>query len=227
MTTATKRPVTVSVIGDHEIVVAGLAAMLALHEDAVQFVEIEALESLMCPIDVVLVDTCADQSGGHDLITSLTAHPCVGRVALWTWALTDDVIQSARELGVEAALPKSLDAEQLVRALGLISAGHSDEPEAASPMGSVVEMESWRDRRAGLTAREAEVVALVTSGVSNIEIAERTFLSINSVKSYIRAAYRTMGVTSRSQAVLWGIDHGMAPTRMSIALPEDQLTTGA
>lgn len=225
MTTATKRPVTVSVIGDHELVVAGLAAMLALHEDAVQFVEIEALESLMCPIDVVLVDTCADQSGGRDVIKALTAHPCVGRVALWTWALTDDVIQSARDLGVEAALPKSLDAEGLVRALSLIRAGQADEGEAR--LAPVVEIESWRDRRAGLTVREAEVVALVTSGVSNSEIAERTFLSINSVKSYIRAAYRTMGVSSRSQAVLWGIDHGMAPTRMSIALPEGQLTTGA
>lgn len=40
-------------------------------------------------------------------------------------------------------------------------------------------------------------------GLSNIEIAERTYLSINPVKSYIRPARRTMGVASRSRAILW------------------------
>ena len=79
--------------------------------------------------------------------------------------------------------------------------------------------QSWPGRDHGLTPRESEIIALVTSGLSNNEIAERTYLSINSVKSYIRSAYRTMGVTTRSQAVLWGIDHGMAPTRMRVLLP--------
>ena len=36
-------------------------------------------------------------------------------------------------------------------------------------------------------------------------------LSINSIKSYIRSAYRKIGVTSRSRAILWGIDHGFQP----------------
>lgn len=83
----------------------------------------------------------------------------------------------------------------------------------------MIPSESWPGRDHGLTPRESEIVSLVTSGLSNNEIAERTYLSINSVKSYIRSAYRTMGVTSRSQAVLWGIDHGMAPTRMRVLLP--------
>jgi DNA-binding CsgD family transcriptional regulator len=38
-------------------------------------------------------------------------------------------------------------------------------------------------------------------------------LSINSIKSYIRSAYRKIGVTSRSRAILWGIDHGFQPDR--------------
>jgi DNA-binding NarL/FixJ family response regulator len=39
-------------------------------------------------------------------------------------------------------------------------------------------------------------------------------LSINSIKSYIRSAYRKIGVTSRSRAILWGIDHGFQPDRV-------------
>ena len=47
------------------------------------------------------------------------------------------------------------------------------------------------------------------SGLSNREIGERLQLSINSVKTYIRSAYRKMGVERRTQAVLWGLDNGI------------------
>ena len=69
----------------------------------------------------------------------------------------------------------------------------------------------WPGKEHGLTVRESEIVALITQGLSNQEIAERSYLSINSVKTYIRTAYRKMGVERRSQAVLWGIRHGFEP----------------
>jgi DNA-binding NarL/FixJ family response regulator len=50
---------------------------------------------------------------------------------------------------------------------------------------------------------------MIASGRSNREIADETNLSINSVKSYIRGAYAKIEVTSRSQAVLWAIQHGL------------------
>ena len=82
---------------------------------------------------------------------------------------------------------------------------------------------------AGLSAREAEVLALITQGYSNREIAERSYLSINSVKTYIRAAYRKIGVTRRSQAVVWGLTHGFdAPARSAargVSLLPGALTT--
>ena len=59
--------------------------------------------------------------------------------------------------------------------------------------------------------RQAEIIALITQGLSNQDIAQRSYLSINSVKTYIRTAYRKMNVASRSQAVLWGVSHGFQP----------------
>ena len=59
---------------------------------------------------------------------------------------------------------------------------------------------------------ESEVLSLITQGYSNNDIVETTMLSINSIKSYIRSAYRKIGVTSRSRAILWGIDHGFQPS---------------
>jgi DNA-binding NarL/FixJ family response regulator len=61
---------------------------------------------------------------------------------------------------------------------------------------------------AALTRREVQILGDIVKGFSNIEITQRRSLSINSVKSYIRATYRKLGVTSRSQAVSWGLQHG-------------------
>jgi NarL family two-component system response regulator LiaR len=69
----------------------------------------------------------------------------------------------------------------------------------------------WPGRAAGLSSREAEVVALIARGLSNQEIAERVFLSVNSIKSYIRSAYRKIGVERRTQAVMWAMTNGFVP----------------
>ena len=71
----------------------------------------------------------------------------------------------------------------------------------------------WPGREEGLTARESEVLALITQGLSNAEIADQTCLSINSIKSYIRGSYRKIDVRTRAQAVLWGATHGFLPDR--------------
>ena len=62
---------------------------------------------------------------------------------------------------------------------------------------------------ADLTPRELDVIRLITQGMSNREIADSLFLSVNSVKSYVQVAYRKIDATSRSQAVLWGARHGL------------------
>ena len=58
------------------------------------------------------------------------------------------------------------------------------------------------------------MLALICQGLSNQQITERAFLSINTVKSYVRTLYQKIGVESRTQAVLWGIDHGFRPDRV-------------
>jgi NarL family two-component system response regulator LiaR len=60
-----------------------------------------------------------------------------------------------------------------------------------------------------LTQRELDVLRLVARGHSNREISAVLSLSPNTVKTYIRLAYRRIGVSSRSQAVLWAVGHGL------------------
>jgi transcriptional regulator with XRE-family HTH domain len=54
-------------------------------------------------------------------------------------------------------------------------------------------------------------VALIARGLSNQEIAERAHVSINSIKQYIRSAYRKIGIERRTQAVLWAVANGFVP----------------
>jgi DNA-binding NarL/FixJ family response regulator len=64
---------------------------------------------------------------------------------------------------------------------------------------------------AGLSPREVVLLGGVVKGYSNVEIAEQMSLSPNTVKSYIRSAYRKIGVSTRSQAVSWCLQQGFEP----------------
>lgn len=68
---------------------------------------------------------------------------------------------------------------------------------------------------AGLTPREVVLLSGVVKGFSNTEIAEQMSLSPNTIKSYIRSAYRKIGVTTRSQAVSWCLQQGFDPGETS------------
>jgi DNA-binding CsgD family transcriptional regulator len=61
----------------------------------------------------------------------------------------------------------------------------------------------------GLSPREMQVMRLIASGSTNDEIAQQLFLGINTIKTYIRTAYRKVGVSRRSQAIIWGREHGL------------------
>jgi len=61
-----------------------------------------------------------------------------------------------------------------------------------------------------LDGRDLEVLTLVTWGYSNQEIAEALCVSLTTAKTYIRFAYRRIGVDRRTQAVVWGFRHGLS-----------------
>lgn len=203
-------PVTVAVVDDFEVVVAGVAAMLVGHPE-VQVVELAAGEPVQQRVDVALFDTFAQgeaDTAGFDVIVD---NANAGAVAVYTWQFAPELVDVALRRGVGGYLSKSLDGDQLASALRRIASGEvvvqGDDQAVATPARE----RAWPGQEHGLTEREAEVLALVTGGRSNAEIAEVLHVSPNTVKSYVRSAYRRIGVDSRSRAVLWGVDHGMRP----------------
>ena len=205
------RPLRVAVVNDYEIVVAGVAAMLAPHHDRVNVVEIDSGLPVISDVDVVLYDTFAQVQGdGVDLETLV--RDTDARVVIFSWNLQGDLVQRAIDHGASGYLSKAMAADRIVDHLEAIHRGETIVPSDQAEAGDRGAGE-WPGRDHGLTARESEVLALITQGLSNQEIAERTYLSINSVKTYIRTTYRKIGVARRSQAVGWGMRHGFSPDR--------------
>jgi two-component system, NarL family, response regulator LiaR len=202
-------PIRLAIVNDYEVVVRGLADMLADYTDELEIVELDSQVPVSVPVDIALYDTFAQTQGDSPDVEDLIHNPLVRRVVVYTWNIQARLIEGTLARGASAYLSKTLPAAELALALRAVHAGErviSPDPGSAPLVGG-----DWPGRAEGLTAREAEVIALITQGLSNAAIAERASLSINSVKSYIRSAYRRIGATSRSQAVVWCIQHGFEP----------------
>jgi DNA-binding NarL/FixJ family response regulator len=213
--TALTRPVTVALVDDYDVVVMGVANILDQYRDQVVVAELDTNRAVDDVVDIVLYDSFAQPESDHDEIAVLVRNPNARRVVVYTWNFAPDLVDSALKQGVSGYLSKALPARDLVAALCSVHAGQivvSPAPGRSRPVNGL----DWPGRIEGLTDRESEVLALITQGLSNADVARLTYLSPNTVKSYIRSIYRKIGVDSRTQAVLWGIRHGFAPDRHRI-----------
>ena len=213
-TLMSSRAIRIAIVNDYELVVRGLAAVLAPYADRIEVVELDSGLPVVSDVDVLLYDTFG-QAQGDTLDHEELVRDSPARLVVFSWNTEPDLVDKAVSRGANGYLSKSISAAELVAGIEAVHAGETVTPEpidADEAAASDLQLnEAWPGRDLGLSAREAEVVALITQGLSNQEIADRCFLSINSVKTYVRTAYRKMGVNRRSQAVLWGLAHGFTP----------------
>lgn len=201
--------VRVAIMNDYEIVVQGLRRMLEPFASRVQVVELDSGVPVASPVDVLLYDAFSRERvvGPVAEVLATTAAPLV----IYTWHLDPQLVQECLDLGVAGYVSKTLGADEVVEALEKIAAGSVVVSQAPEDAEAPISAGDWPGRGLGLSARESEVLALIAQGLSNQEVAARAYLSINSVKTYIRSAYRKIGVQRRSQAVLWAVRHGFNP----------------
>ncbi|MGZ6753938.1 MAG: LuxR C-terminal-related transcriptional regulator [Nocardioides sp.] len=196
-----------AIVNDYAVVVAGVAAFLA--PEHIDVVETGTSLPVEPAVDIVLYDTFGQVQGdGVDLDALVSGSDA--KVVIYSWNLQPELVLRAIAAGAAGYLSKVLTGPEVVRALERVLAGEvviltGNHETSVSGVGD------WPGRAVGLSPREAEVMALITQGLSNQEIADRAYISINSVKTYIRSAYRKVGVQRRTQAVLWGVTHGFRP----------------
>ncbi len=214
-------PVRVGVVDDYDVIVSGVAALLAPHPDLVEVVDCSTEGGPDRQVDVALLDCFALPGQGAELLLAVAEHPHVESVAVYTWAFSDELVDAALGYGASGFLSKGLSGRDLAHALvevhsgeQVVLAGDRKTTDHARDGRDPV-ARRWPGQDAGLTERESEVLALITQGRRTADIAAALFLSVNSIKTHTRNVFRKIGVNTRTEAALWGIDHGFRPNRSS------------
>ncbi len=199
-----RRCISVALINDYEIVVRGLAAMLAPYHDRVRLVELGTEDLPTDGADIALFDTFAGRrhtlARAADMLRSGRAE----QVVLYTWDAGPELVKAAKEMGVAGVVLKTRSADALVDSLERIVRGElvGLDGEGDDPGSS---------RGTQLSERESEVFALIAKGFTNAEIADELYLSIETVKTYVKRLYSKLSVHNRVQAAVAAASHHLTP----------------
>ena len=190
----------VALLNDFDIVVNGLAEMLAPFED----IEIADISVGDVQIDhhvhVALFDTYGRHGMPWTELDEVVADSRAEHVAIFTFAFAEDIISEALERGVSGFLWKGVSGERLAASIRRIAAGEIVVDAAPHPHKTVPDGQQWPFADVGLSARESEVLALIAEGLTNPAIAEALYISRETVKSHVKQVLRKLGVSSRIEA---------------------------
>ncbi|GAB3026423.1 DNA-binding response regulator [Nocardioides flavus (ex Wang et al. 2016)] len=184
---------------ESELVVHGLRAMLEPHSALISVVAHRA-DGPAPLVDLTLYEPHRRTAGVRPAPQRFPT-----RMVAFGWDCSPEAVSTEMARGAAGFVSKYLPSRRLVWNLLQIADGRTI-VDAWTPQA---EAEKAAAQKWPLTQRETEVLSMIAAGKANREIAEETNLSINSVKSYIRGAYSKIEVSSRSQAVLWAIQHGL------------------
>jgi len=196
--------VTVAIINDYEIVVRGVAAMLAPYEQRVRVIEMDAGGQPSAAVDVALFDTFAGRRHTLARAAEMVRQGQARHVVLYTWDAAPAFVRAAEEVGVSGVVLKTRSADMLVDSIERVMAGERvglEAEQAARPALRIVD----------LSDRESEVLALIAKGLTNAEIAEELYLSIETVKTYVKRLYAKLDVHNRAQAAVAASSHRLTP----------------
>jgi DNA-binding NarL/FixJ family response regulator len=153
--------------------------------------------------DVTLMDLRLPDMSGIDAIIAIRTEYPDARIVMLTTFEGDAEIQRALEVGARGYMLKSAPPRDLVEGIRQVHAGKKRiPPEVAAHLA-----EHFSDE--GLTAREIEVLQHVAGGNRNRDIAERLFISEETVKVHIKHIMEKLGASDRTQAVAIALRRGI------------------
>lgn len=188
-------------IDDHALFRTGLRMVLANGLGPVEVFETSSLEEAMhqdmSPPDVVLLDIQLKGVNGLDGIALVQRRWPGAPVLILSSDTSPATARSALSRGARAFVSKADAAEHVLSLIGQVLRGET----LAQPtwaQGDAGGADRARELR--LTARQCEVLDLVSQGLSNKLIARRLGLSENTVRGYVQSLLVALNAASRSQA---------------------------
>jgi DNA-binding NarL/FixJ family response regulator len=191
--------IAVGVYDEPEVIVAGVDGMLSRNGRLAKVVTISP-GAEEASVDVLICDPVGRRVQIEEYLGAITTMT-VAPVLVFTWSNSPSSLRRSLDAGARGVVSKSVSASDLAAAVVAVHRGETVQPGPSGLAGS-------RDGSAELSARETEVLELICRGLSNLEIADQLFVSVNSVKTYVRQIYQKIGVGRRAQAVAWGLAHG-------------------
>ncbi len=199
-------PTRVVLCDNHQLLTDGLSAMLSAERDIVvtgvarSVAEVVAMVNTHRPDVLLIAYELPDGDGAATTRVLKQAHPQLQVVMLTSYS-QQDVLVHAIEAGCSGYLTKHCGAHTVATAIRQAAAGQLHFTNASLPrllpqLGPVN-----RGVGARLTNRELEVLELLADGASGRAIAERLFLSSNTVRNHVQSILNKLGVHSRLEAV--------------------------
>jgi two-component system, NarL family, response regulator DegU len=201
-------PIKVLIADDHSLVRQGLRRYLDMADDievvgeAANGEEAIALVERASP-DIVLLDIRMPEMDGLEAARKIRERfPNVGAIMLTAYDDRQFVVEAVRA-GARGYVLKARDAEHLIQTVRLVAGGNMViDPQLVVALAEELSQAKERDRRAEtLTAREIEVLQLLAFGHTNRDIAEKLFISPDTVKTHLEHIFEKLGASDRTAAV--------------------------
>src|ERR1700756_1422908 len=207
-TMTTEAQIRVLSVDDHPLLREGLAAIINNQPDMLLVAQASNAQEAMQEYrkhrpDVTLMDLRLPDKSGIDAMIAVRAEFPEARVIMLTTFEGDVEIQRALEAGARGYMLKSMPPKELVEVIRQVHAGKKRIP--AQLAAQLAEHMSDDN----LTAREIEVLSQIAGGNRNRDIAEKLFITEETVKVHIKHIMEKLGANDRTQAVAIGVRRGI------------------
>ena len=195
-------------VDDHPLLREGIAAIINNQPDMVLVAQASNAQEAIQQFrkhqpDVTLMDLRLPDKSGIDAMIAVRAEFPEARIIMLTTFEGDVEIQRALEAGARGYLLKSMPPKELVEMIRQVHAGKKRiPPQLAAQLAEHLGDED-------LTAREVEVLDQIARGNRNRDIAEKLFITEETVKVHIKHIMEKLGANDRTQAVAIGVRRGI------------------
>ncbi len=162
--------------------------------------------------DLALLDITMPEMSGLNALQQIKAEFPETCVVILTVSNEDRDLFSAIEMGADGYLLKDLDAQEFLQILGGVQRGEAaiTRKMAARVMGRMKDLAQQKtDGPAALSNREIDVLKLLGEGLANRAIAQKLFVSENTIKYHVRNILQKLGVHNRTEAVAHALRIGL------------------
>lgn len=208
-------PIRILVADDHPLFREGVVHSLGAEPDFNVIAQASSGEeavdlALRLRPDMVLLDITMPRMGGIAAAGKIAAAMPEVRIVMLTVSENQESLMSALKAGAHGYILKGVSASELRAITRCVAGGDAYVPPAlAAEMLTELSRPHPPDSLSGLTAREADVLKLLSQGLTNREIGERLHLAEKTIKHHMTNILQKLHVRTRTEAALMAVQHGV------------------